>query len=220
MPDGRIAAKPARPLKPRRRGAIISLAIALLAIGIAWEKRGRILETTAAWWVVSDEPAHADAIVVLGGGIDVRPFAAAALYQRGYASTILVSNVRLGKAERLGYIPSHTELNRDVLLRLGIPPTAIVAFGEDLSSTRDEANAIRSWAGQTQAKSIIVPTELFASRRIRWAFDHELAPLGVHVIVYVSPSPKYGLADWWRHRDGLIDFNNEVLKYLYYRARY
>ena len=193
-------------------------AIAALAIGFTWQVREAILTHVAAWWAVSDELTHADAIAVLGGDIDVRPFAAADLYKRGFASTILVANVQMSRAEELG-ITSHTELNRKVLLKLGIPAMAIVGFGNNVSSTLDEAEAIREWALASKSKRIIVPTEVFAARRVQWIFDRELTPIGVQVIVHAFPPPQYTLADWWRHRSGLIDFDNEVLKYLYYRAK-
>jgi hypothetical protein len=219
MPDAYSPTCSIRPLKTRRKITVIGAAIAALAIGFTWQMREAILTDVAAWWVVSDELTHADAIAVLGGGIDVRPFAAADLYKRGFASTILVANVQMGRAEGLGLIPSHTELNREVLLKLGVPPTAIVGVGDNVSSTHDEAEAIREWALASKSKRIIVPTEIFASRRVQWIFDRELTPIGVQVIVDVFPPPEYTLADWWRHRSGMIDFNNEVLKYLYYRAK-
>lgn len=209
-----------RPPRQRWRRATIGLAIVALAVGVAWLEHEPMLRHIAGWWAVSDELADADAIVVLGGDIDVRPFAAAALYKQGYAAKILLSNIQFGRAERLGLVPSNTELNRDVLRKLGVPETAIVTIGDNNSSTRQEAAAVREWALQSQAKRIIVPTELFAARRTRWIFDRELGPVGVEVLVHAFPSPGYTLADWWRHRYGLIDFNNEVLKYLYYRAKY
>src|ERR1700733_12252757 len=172
-----------RPPVRRRRRVAIGLAIVVLAIGVAWLEREPILRHVAGWWAVSDELVHADAIVVLGGDLDVRPFAAAALYKRGFADKILVSNVQFGRAEHLGMVPSHTELNREVLLKLGVPETAIATFGENNASTEQEAVALRDWALQTQAKRIIIPTELFATRRTRWIFDRELNPSGVGVIV-------------------------------------
>jgi uncharacterized SAM-binding protein YcdF (DUF218 family) len=209
-----------QPLRRRWRRAMIGLAMVALAVGVAWLEHESILRHIASRWAVSDELAHADAIVVLGGDIDVRPFAAAALYKQGYADKILVSNIQFGKAERLGLVPSNTELNSGVLRKLGVPEAAIVIIGENNSSTQQEAVAVREWALQSQAKRIIVPTELFAARRTRWIFDQELSPVGVEVVVHAFPSPGYTLADWWRHRYGLIDFNNEVLKYLYYRVKY
>jgi hypothetical protein len=218
MPDAYSPTRSIQPLKMRWKLTVIGAVIAALAIGFTWQMREAILTHVAAWWVVSDELTHADAIAVLGGDIDVRPFAAADLYKRGFASTILVANVQMSRAEELG-IPSHTELNREVLLKLGIPAMAIVGFGDNVSSTRDEAEAIREWALASKSKRIIVPTEIFAARRVQWIFDRELTPIGVQVIVHAFPPPQYTLADWWRHRSGMIDFNNEVLKYLYYRAK-
>jgi uncharacterized SAM-binding protein YcdF (DUF218 family) len=206
--------------RSRRRPIVAALALALLAFGYVWLERELILQNLAVWWIVSDASTKADAIVVLGGSIDVRPFAAADLYKRGFAAAILVSNTALQKAEGLGLVPSHTELNREVLLNLGIPATAITIVGKDITSTHDEAEVVRAWALKSRAKRIIVPTELFATRRTRWVFDRELSPIGVQVIVHAYPATDYTFATWWRHRYGLIDFNNEVLKYIYYRATY
>ena len=158
--------------------------------------------------------------MVLGGEANVRPFAAAELYRQGYASKILVSNTKLNRAERLGVVPSDTQLNWNDLLKLGVPSSAIATFGDSLSSTYDEAEAVHAWALRSQAKRVIIPTDVFATRRTRWIFDRELSPIGVDVIVRAFSAPNYELAGWWRDRQGLVDFNNEVLKYLYYRAKY
>jgi uncharacterized SAM-binding protein YcdF (DUF218 family) len=209
-----------RPPQSHKRRLIIGFAIVILAVGAAWLKHAPILRQLADWWAVSDDLKHADAVVVLGGDLDVRPFAAAALYKRGFADKVLLSKVAMGRAESLGLIPSHTELNRELLLKLGVPDTAIVNVGRDNSNTFEEAEAVGAWSLQSGAKSVIVPTELFAARRTRWIFNRELDPSGVAVIVHAFPPADYGLADWWRNRHGLVDFNNEVLKYLYYRAEY
>jgi uncharacterized SAM-binding protein YcdF (DUF218 family) len=220
VPDIPTQGQASRLTSSRWRPIAAALAIAVFSLGWAWLERELILQHLATWWVTSDELTKADAIVVLGGGIDVRPFAAADLYKRGFAATILVSNTALQKAERLGFVPSHTKLNREVLLNLGVPATAIAIVGNDITSTYDEAEAVRVWALKSRAKRIIVPTELFATRRTRWIFYRELSPIGVQVIVHAYPPTDYTLATWWRHRYGLIDFNNEVMKYIYYHAAY
>lgn len=199
-------------------GAAVAAVVSVT--GVAWAERESVLQQICTWWAVSDTLTKADAIVVLGGDFDVRPFAAAELYKQHLASVVLLSNVQLGRAERLGFIPSHTELNREVLLKLAVPAAAIATFGHDLSSTQEEAAAVREWAIQSQARRIIIPTELFATRRTRWIFDRELAPIGVEVLIAAYPSDQYTTANWWQYRSGLVDFNNEVLKYLYYRIRF
>jgi uncharacterized SAM-binding protein YcdF (DUF218 family) len=220
MPGAEPQLQPIRRLKARWRKAAVGLAAVAFTIGFGWQEREPALQRIGSWWVVSDELAPADAVVVLGGEVNVRPFAAAELFRLGYASRILVSNTKLGRAARLGFVPSDTQLNRDVLLKLGVPESAVVTFGENLSNTHDEAEAVRAWALESHAKRVIIPTDLFVTRRTRWVFDRELSPIGVDVVVRPFSPPNYELADWWRNRQGLIDINSEVLKYLYYRARY
>ena len=47
-----------------------------------------------------------------------------------------------------------------------------------------------------------------------------LAGTGTAVQLQVLEEPDYGYADWWKTDKGLIAFQNEVIKYLYYRYRY
>ena len=101
MSDAYSPTRSIQPLKTRWKIIVIGATIAALAIGFTWQMHEAILTDVAAWWVVSDELTHADAIAVLGGGIDVRPFAAADLYKHGFASTILVANGQMGRAEEL-----------------------------------------------------------------------------------------------------------------------
>ncbi len=217
MTDDHTLARSTRPPLARWLWRLTVLAIVMLGMAVIWWEHTAILRNVAAAWVVSDTPSHADAIVVLGGDLDVRPFAAAALYKQGFADKVLVSNVRLTRAEALGFIPSHTELNREVLLHLGVPASAIETFGESLESTHAEAEAARDWALATHAKRVIIPTELFAARRTRWIFNTTFGAAGLDPIVVALPSGAYKLANWWRYRAGVVDFNNEILKYLYYR---
>src|ERR1700730_10101616 len=98
------------------------------------------------WWVVSDELDRADAIVVLGGGLDVRPAAAADLYKRGVSDQILVANA-YGR---------YANLNREELLKHGVPAAAITEFDYRLSSTYGEARAILEWAKTSDAKNLII----------------------------------------------------------------
>ncbi len=75
-------------------------------------------------------------------------------------------------------------------------------------------------AERTHAKTIIVLTELFSSRRIRWMLERALTGTGVLVQVEPLEALHYTAADWWRHEQGLIAFQNEVIKYFYYRIKH
>lgn len=202
-----------------RRGLLALFALAaVLAIG-AWCDRDALLRTAADLWIVSDPPAPADAVAVLGGGVADRPFAAAGYYQEGLVRKVLISDAYQGPAEKLGVVIPDAVASREVLLKLGVPAGAIETFGHRLRNTRQEALALRIWAKRTEARSIIVPTEIFSARRVRWMLHRVLRPDTTVRVPALDP-PDYSRTDWWRSSEGIIAFQNEILKYLYYRIRY
>ena len=104
MAPGTVSKTP-RTKSFRRRGGVF-VAVALLALSAGWLAHVQILQGIARAWVVSDSIAPADAIVVLGGGLETRPFAAADLYKKGMARQILISAVKPSPAEKLDIVPS------------------------------------------------------------------------------------------------------------------
>jgi uncharacterized SAM-binding protein YcdF (DUF218 family) len=198
----------------------MALAVLLLALSAGWLARVQILQGAARAWIVSDSIVPADAVAVLGGGLETRPFAAADLYKKGLAARILISAVKPSPAEKLEIVPSHVELNRAVLLKLGVPPKAILSFGTDVSSTYEEARALAEWARTNGVRSMIVPTEIFSSRRVRWVLDKQIGSIGTRIEVQALPPLEYDADNWWQHEAGVIGFQNEVVKYFYYRLKY
>jgi uncharacterized SAM-binding protein YcdF (DUF218 family) len=202
-----------------RRGALGFLAVAVVLAVAAWYGREPLLRSAADAWIVSDQVGPADAVAVFGGGLEHRPFAAAMYYREGLTGKILLSNIGASRAEELGVLQSHVEANRRVLLKLGVPETAIETFGTGLSNTYDEARALREWAERTGARTILVPTEIFSARRVRWMLGRVFAGGAVIRVPALDPLD-YRREDWWKHEAGLIGFQNEVVKYLYYRVKY
>ena len=92
------------PRSSRRPGRVLGVCLAvILIIVIAWLVRVPLLQGAARAWIVTDEPlTPADAVIVLGGGVETRPFAAAEYYRTGLAPRVLVSDVRLSRSEKLG----------------------------------------------------------------------------------------------------------------------
>lgn len=204
----------------RRSRAFLAIVAGLVLLGGAsWIGRQLLLREAAAIWIVSDAPVKADAAAVFGGGLEYRPFAAAAYYREGLVPKILVSNIGSSPAERLGVLRSHVKANLKILEKLGVPLTAVETFGENLKDTYAEANALHAWALRTGARTILVPTDIFASRRLRWILQHVFG----HDAVTVVPAldvPDYNRTDWWKNESGVITFQNEVIKYAYYRLKY
>jgi DUF218 domain len=196
------------------------LVLAILCVA-TWIEREALLRGVADLWIVSDPITPADAVVVLGGGIDIRPFVAADLYTKGLVKKVLLSKVKEPPSVEIGAVTSDTEDERQVLLRLGVPEAAIETFGNANKNTQEEATALKNWTERNTASVLIIPTEIFPARRVSWMFRREFAGTKVRIEVpSFDPARLYTRADWWKSEDGVISFQNEILKYLYYRLKY
>jgi hypothetical protein len=188
--------------KPRprlRRIGILWAALIVIAIGGAmWLARAPLLQGAASLWIVSDPLEPADVVAIFGGGLDVRPFAAAKYFHEGLVKKILISNVRPGPAERIGAVMSHVEVTRHVLLKLNVPEAAIDVFGVGNTNTRDEATSLA----------------------VRWIVRHAFAGTDTNVQIQALDSTDFNRRDWWGFEAGVVAFQNEVIKYIYYRIKY
>ena len=179
-----------------------------------------MLRGAAKVWIVDDQLEKADAIVILGGGLESRPFEAARLYAKGLAPKILVLNVCSNKTDQMGITMPETELAIFLLLKSEVPEEAITVIGHGVTSTRDECIAVRHWAEENHPKRLIFPTEPFHTRRVKWFFRKVLRETGVQVRTTAVPTPEYGAKDWWQHERGLLAFQNELIKFGYYLVKY
>ncbi len=201
------------------RGAVAAVLLATV-FGGGWLARAPLLRGAASLWIVSDPVTHADAIVVLGGNFHVRPQLAAELYHRGVAGRVLVSRTDDEQRSPPRGIATDAELNRAALLKLGVPAGAVESFGIASANTRDEAVAIKDWAARNGVTRIAIPSEIFNARRVRWIFRRELAGSGVAIDVLAFDPPAYRRENWWKTEQGVLAFQNEILKYVYYRLMY
>jgi uncharacterized SAM-binding protein YcdF (DUF218 family) len=184
----------------RRRLSAAFAVVAVVGIG-TWVGREWLLLSAADLWSVSDPIGPADVVAVFGGGIADRPLAAARYYQEGLAKKIVVD---LAETEA-------------ALFELGIPASAIETFGSGLKNTHQEALALRDWSERNNARSIIVPTEIFSTRRVRWMLHRAF---GDGFVIRVIALDLLSRNDWWRHAQGVSAFQNEILKHIYYRLNY
>jgi uncharacterized SAM-binding protein YcdF (DUF218 family) len=191
---------------------IIRAAYAIALFGLICCLRAPLLTGLAETWIVRQNIEPADAIMVLGGRFYTRPFAAARLYHEGYAPKILISDVNPEQ---------ETKLTKEILLENAVPENAIIVVGHKVSSTYEEAVALRDWVRATGATKVIVPTEIFHTRRVSWIFAKMLKGTGAVVRVQaLQPETKFTAVDWWQHKDGILQFQTEIIKFLFYWIRY
>jgi uncharacterized SAM-binding protein YcdF (DUF218 family) len=197
--------------KQRRSRFIASIGILVVLLALGWWFRAPLLRGVANLWIVSEEPARADAIVILGGGIETRSLA---------ATRILVVQPERTEITKLDLIADQAALTRKLLLVENVPESAIELIEPEVTSTVEEAQALTNWAKQHQAHLLLVPTDLFHTRRARWILQRKLKESGTEVRMIAVTPRRYTAANWWQTEAGLLDFQNEMVKFALYRWRF
>ena len=222
MSSSPVVSGPAVRRWPRRLRLVVlwSCGLVVLLSVLCFVFRSPLLTGLANAWIVNDPLEKADAIVVLGGGLETRPFAAARLYHEGLAPKVLLMDVKLTPTTKLGITSPEKDLTRQVLVKQEVPDSDCITVGHGVASTYDESQAVRAWVAKTGAKRVIIPTDLFHTRRVRWLFHKQLKGMGTTVAVRAVAPTEYTATNWWTHEGGLIAFQNEVLKSAYYHLKY
>ena len=172
-------------------------------------------------WVVNDPVERADAIVVLGGGSQYRTFAAARLFKDGQTTRVLYPDIALSVEDvSLGRTVSpETELIGRVLEHEGVPRSAQQIIGRGVNSTHDEILAVRAWAEQHHARTILVPTDPYHTRRLSRHGRKLFNGSETRLLVTVVDPPGYRWQEWWRDERGVTAFQSELIKSVLYALK-
>ena len=206
--------------RPRRSHWMQRLVIFATFCALLFLFRHPLMSVSARWWIVNDPMDQADAVVVLGGGLDQRPFIAAELFTKGTVPLVLVAEPALGPATKMSLVPADVDVTLSILKKQGVPDSAVQRFGKEVRSSRDEAVALHEWVKLHPVKRIIIPTEPFHTRRVKWFFSRELKDTGVELAVVAIPNPRYDAEHWWESEESFLSFFNEIVKTFYYYLHY
>jgi uncharacterized SAM-binding protein YcdF (DUF218 family) len=168
-----------------------------------------VLLMTVAWFfpqdilTVDSGTVKADVIIVLGGGSHERPLRAAELFKEKAALRIIIS----GEGD--------DEINRQLLLKAGIPVAAIQVEGKS-QTTRENAEFTIKLLRTEKIHSAILVTSWYHSRRALKTFEH-FAP---DLTFYSRPSYFAFTRDDWKKLGVYKRMRLEFLKLAGYWARY
>ncbi len=192
--------------------------LAILALAF----RSQILTGIADYLIVTDRLQPADVIVLLNSEVDTRPFRASELYKQGLAPLVLIARSESTPTVDLGLVPNDTDISVAVMEKLGVPAGKIIIlpFPGGVTSTFDEASAVRQYVAAHPIRRIILVTSAFHTRRARWTFKKVLAGLPVTVEMVAVPYAGFDQTNWWKNETGLITLNNEYIKWFYYLFKY
>jgi uncharacterized SAM-binding protein YcdF (DUF218 family) len=197
------------------RVVLTSVAIATLVAAVSFPFAGRYL--------VDEDPLEpADAVFVLAGSRAARWMEAVELYKEKVAPHIVLSSDRMEGAEfellaRGIRLPRHSDLAREAMIQLGVPPDAVEVIRSPVDNTAQEAIVARSLAAERGWKRLLIVTSKYHTRRARFAFVREFRGSGVEVRMRATRYDRIFPGTWWAHRFDARWVLTELSKLMAYR---
>jgi uncharacterized SAM-binding protein YcdF (DUF218 family) len=184
----------------------LCLLLCVVVLGAIVFNHRVLLTRYAELFSVHNAAPGADALVVLGGGVETRFPYAIELYRQGYADTILMTDLR---SPNLG-VPGLDCSQRKVAfaLRDHYEPAALLLVvpsnsGAGAVSTFDEAWDLLVYSRAKGYKRIIIVTDAFHTRRALYAFRKVFEDSGVTVEAMGAPNAMFNEQNWWLSDRGL-----------------
>jgi uncharacterized SAM-binding protein YcdF (DUF218 family) len=197
-------------------GAALLAAIALVGFAPASLFRG-----VASFLIVEDRLEPAAAIVALGGQAPFRQIEAARLYHAGWAPLVFV--VQEGPSDEASALRElgievlpEWELSRQVLLRRGVPASAIVVPREKSIGTLEELQAVYG-ALRSKDAPVILVTSKFHTRRASLTWNYVTQGRSKAIVRAAGQDP-FDPTRWWRERRFALAVVREYLGLVNYYA--
>jgi uncharacterized SAM-binding protein YcdF (DUF218 family) len=190
------------------------VAAAVAAVANPWS-----LPRAARWLDVGERPRKADVVVLLNGGVNSRPFVAAALVHGGWAPAIILNTVSAHSNQASGVIPPTHEITLKVLDYGGVPRDRVVLLQSAAQTTFDEARAVADYLADHPVRRLMIVTEGPHTLRARWIFRRLLGG-EVEISMVSAPADEFDSSNWWRSESGFLFVVSEYFKLVYYWLRY
>ena len=101
-----------------------------------------------------------------------------------------------------------------------MPESALTAIGQSVANTYDESRAVRAWVEQTGLARRHHPDRPGPHPAGALALPQGVEGHTAQIEIHAIQPKEYGVTNWWRHEEGLIAFQNEFLKSVYYHVKY
>jgi len=184
-------------MRRRRLLAAILLPAAVLAL-VPF-----VLTAAGTWLVVEDRLQPARSVVVFGGQLPFRAMEAAAVYGKGWAHEVWLTqggafaeDVALARLA-IDRPPEHVYSQR-VLERLGVPRDAIRVLPERNVNTADEVRAVAGALKAAGGGRVILITSKYHTRRVKVVWL-ALAGSRLEAIVRYAEGDPFEPRRWWRN---------------------
>lgn len=188
--------------------AALVLAVNLFALDECWTCH------VGEWLDIPAQVAHADAIVVLGGGPERLP-AAIDLFHEGIAPELWYTGAREDSLDPAG---NEARLAYKTAQEMGIPAEAITML--TTISTWEDGQQIAATAQARGTRSILVITNWYHGRRALCIIHHHLRDQRVQIYYQPVETSGFGPDDWWLSEDVSRTVTTELYKIIFYWGYY
>jgi len=188
------------------RAALVA-AFLLLCMGVV------IFLHVGKWLVREDALEKCAAIVVLSGAMPERALQAAEIYRAGYAPEVWITQPTQPKKtmSALGIsFDGEEEYSRRVLIRQGVPESAIRILTPTIVNTADEMKVVADVLQSKKSTVLIVVTSKAHTRRVH-ALWGKLEHGRGRLIVRAATADSFDPPHWWRSTHDALDVVREVL---------
>jgi len=186
----------------KKRALLITLAVLGLVTGFALNA-GRML--------VIDEPRTSDVILVLAGETEHRPARALQLLGEGYTRKMVIDVPAEGKIYEFSPLQLARRYAEDLSQKASISICPIEGL-----STKNEARDAEPCLAREGAKSVLIVTSDFHTRRALHIFQKEIPGISFSVAA-VRDSKQFGIR-WWAHRQWAKTFLDEWLRWIWWKC--
>jgi hypothetical protein len=169
-----------------------------------------LFAANAGSFLIVNDPRPSDVILVLAGETKERPELALQLLANGYGRRIVLD------------VPTNSTIYEFTQLQLAQQYIQDLPQGSSISvcpinglSTKDEAKDAGQCLARQAAKSVMILTSDFHTRRALSVFRREL-PQYEYSVAAARDDEQFG-ANWWKHRQWAKTFVDEWLRWIWWK---
>lgn len=193
------------PEQPVTHPYVVGLLSLLFVVTVGASFRG-----VGRWLIREDSLQTSDIIVVLSGSMPLRAEEAARLFLMGYAPKVWISRPESVATEPGKTAESEAIYNRDALIRLGVPASAIWIFPEPIVNTKQEIEEISRQMIMTGEHKVTIVTSPQHTRRVRTLWGR-LANRHLEMSVHAAWQDSFDADHWWRNAQNVRAVRRELM---------
>jgi uncharacterized SAM-binding protein YcdF (DUF218 family) len=187
---------------PTRKKTTLLITVAVLGLVTG-------LAVNAGRMLVIDEPRTSDVILVLAGETEHRPARAFELLGEGYTRKIVIDVPAEGQIYEFSLLQLARRYAEDLSPKASISICPIEGL-----STKDEVRDAEPCLAREAAKSVLIVTSDFHTRRALHIFQKEIPGVSFSVAA-ARDSKQFGIR-WWAHRQWAKTFLDEWLRLIWW----